>query len=129
MIAVKIVVVALVGVVMLLVLKNTAPVYVVIAQLGLVAVILLTVVPQIQELLSVLTGFELPDNFSTQSIKIMLKIFAILTAGSIAADICRDNGQNAVADTVELAVKTVAVSCALPVFTAIITVASSFFNR
>lgn len=114
---------------MLAVLKNSMSSYSAIVQIGLIIIILLTVTPQIKELIQSLEAFNISENISIEAIKIMLKIFAVLTVGTIAADVCRDNGQNAVADTVELTVKIVAVSCALPVFTAVITVASSFLNR
>lgn len=113
---------------MLGVLKNNTSVYSAIVQAALVITILLTVVPQIKELSDLLTDFNVSEYLSTQAIKIMLKVFAILTVGSITADICRDNGQSAVAGTVEICVKLLAISCALPVFKSVITVASSFFN-
>ncbi len=129
MIALKIAVLAVAGVIMIALLKNNATTYSTIVQVALVVIILLTVTPQIKELVSALDSFSLPENFSSEAIKVMMKIFGVLTVGAVTADICRDNGQNAVANTVELAVKIIAISCALPVFTALITVASSFFNR
>ena len=129
MIAFKIAVLAVSGVIMLTLLKNSATTYSVIVQVALVVIILLTVTPQIKEMVSAMESFNISDNFSSETVKIMLKIFGILTVGSVTADICRDNGQNAVANTVELSAKILAISCALPVFTAVITVASSFFNR
>lgn len=129
MIALKIAVLAIAGVVMLVILKNNMSSFSALAEITLIIIILLTVTPQIKELIRALETFNLTENISSEAIKIMLKIFAILTVGAIASDVCRDNGQNAVADTVELTVKILAVSCALPVFTAIITVASSFLNR
>ena len=129
MIALKIGVLAISGVIMLAVLKNNTPTYSTIVQVALIVTILLSVFPQIKELSDLLVSFDVSEYLSTEAIKIMLKIFAILTIGSITADICRDNGQNAVASTVELCVKLLAISCALPVFKSVITVASSFFNR
>ncbi len=129
MIVLKIAVLAIAGVIMIALLKNNTSTYSAVVQVALVIIILLTVFPQIEELISVLSGFYLAENLSSGAIKIMLKIFAILTVGSITADICRDNGQNAVANTVELSVKILAISCALPVFSAVVSVASSFFNR
>lgn len=117
------------GVILLALLKNSGSTYSAVVQVALVGVILLTVLPQIKELVSAISSFNISDNFSSEAITVMLKIFGILTIGSVTADICRDNGQNAVASTVELSVKILAIACALPVFTAVITVASSFFNR
>ena len=127
--AFKIAILAIVGVIMVALLKNNASVYSSIVQIAIVVVVLLSIFPQIKELFSVLNEFNISENQSGESVKIMIKIFTVLTVGSITADICRDNGQNAVANTVELAVKILAISCALPVFTAVVSVAASFFNR
>lgn len=117
------------GVVLLSVIKKSASVYTVIVQIALGVVVLLSVLPQAKDLLSVMDGLVSVDGVSGQSIKIMLKAFGILSIGAVTADICRDNGENALAGIVEIGVKILAVSCALPVFQAVLTLATSFLNR
>ena len=117
------------GVVLLSVIKKSASVYTVIVQIALGVVVLLSVLPQAKDLLSVMDGLVTVDGVSGQSIKIMLKAFGILSIGAVTADICRDNGENALAGIVEIGVKIMAVSCALPVFQAVLTLATSFLNR
>ena len=117
------------GVVLLSVIKKSASVYTVIVQIALGVVVLLSVLPQAKDLLSVMDGLVSVDGVSGQSIKIMLKAFGILSIGAVTADICRDNGENALAGIVEIGVKIMAVSCALPVFQAVLTLATSFLNR
>lgn len=129
MIVVKIGFLAISGVILLAVLKNNMPTYSAIVQVALIITLLLTVLPEIKELLELLANLNVSQYLSGEAIKIIFKIFAILTVGSVTADICRDNGQNSIANTVELCVKLLAISCALPVFKSVITVASSFFNR
>jgi hypothetical protein len=53
----------------------------------------------------------------------MLKAFSILTVGGIATDICRDNGENALGGVVDTIVKILAISCAVPTFSAVLTTA------
>ncbi|MBR4286280.1 MAG: hypothetical protein IKT55_01095 [Clostridia bacterium] len=117
------------GVVLLSVVKKSASVYTVIVQIALGVIVLLSVLPQAKDLLSVMDGLVTVDGVSGQSIKIMLKAFGILSIGAVTADICRDNGENALAGIVEIGVKIMAVSCALPVFQAVLTLATSFLNR
>ena len=117
------------GVVLLSVIKKSASVYTVIVQIALGVVVLLSVLPQAKDLLSVMDGLVSVDGVSGQSIKIMLKAFGILSIGAVTADICRDNGENALAGIVEIGGKIMAVSCALPVFQAVLTLATSFLNR
>ena len=53
----------------------------------------------------------------------MLKAFSILTVGGVVSDVCRDNGENAVAGVVETIVKILAIACAIPTFTAVLVTA------
>ena len=124
----NVVLAAVAGVLLMSVLKNSMSVYSGVARIALVGVVLLSVAPQLVELAEVLQNIEMGEYVSTEGIKTMLKIFAILSTGAIASDICRDNGETAVADMVDLSVKILAISCGLPVFMAVINVAVSFLN-
>ncbi len=126
--AVSIAVLSLGGIVLLMVLKQTGGVYTVIAQCSLVIVILLAIFPEIKELFGVLEGFAEYEFLKSTSVKTIFKAFGVLTVGSVASDICRDNGENAVAGVVELSVKILAISCALPMVTAVVEIAQAFFN-
>lgn len=121
-------VIAVAGVVLLGVIKRNASVYTTIIQLALGIVVLLGVLPQARELMGVMGEFISLEGVSGQGIKIMIKAFGVLSIGAVTADVCRDNGENALAGVVEIGVKIMAVSCALPVFQAVITLAVSFLN-
>ena len=108
---IKIAVFAILGVVVLLILKNNLNSFALVA-----------------EILTVLNSLIGITNSSGTAIKIMLKAFAVLTVGSVTADICRDNSAGAVAGVVELAVKILAISISLPVFSAVLEVALAIFN-
>lgn len=129
MIILKLAVFAVAGIVFLALVKRNAPTFAVLCEITLGVIILLTVAPEIQNLLSLFDSFEGVSSVSETSVKIMFKTFGILAVGAVAADICRDNGESAVAGVVELSMKILAISCALPVFTAVIEIASAFFNR
>ena len=126
--ALKLVVTAIAGVILIAILKNSSSSYAVIARIALVCLIILSIVPQMSEIINMLRRIEFNEYFSSEAISVMLKMFAILTVGAVASDICRDNGENAVANGVDLSVKILAISCGLPVFSAVINVAISFFN-
>ena len=126
--ALKLVVTSIAGVILIAILKNSFSSYAVIARIALVCLIILSIVPQMNEIINMLHRIEFNEYFSSEAISVMLKMFAILTVGAVASDICRDNGENAVANGVDLSVKILAISCGLPVFSAVINVAISFFN-
>lgn len=125
----KIAVFAVAGVVLLLLLKRNAPSFAIICEITLVAITVLAVMPEIESLLSLFNSFQGISSVSEASLKIMFKVFGILTVGGVVADICRDNGESAVAGVVEISMKILAISCSLPIFRAVIEIASTFFNR
>ena len=125
---IRIAVFAVLGVVILSVLKNSSTTFVLVAEVGIAVLLLFSVFPYIRDFLSLLNSLKEITSTSATAIKTMLKAFAVLTVGSVTADICRDNSAGAVAGVVELAVKILAVSIALPVFSAVIEVAAAIFN-
>ena len=126
--ATKIAVFAVAGIVLLVLLKRNAPTFAILGELTLVALTLLVIVPEIEGMLNLFDSFQGFSSVSQASLKIMFKTFGILAVGAVVSDICRDNGESAVAGMVELSMKILAISCALPVFTAVIEIASTFFN-
>lgn len=125
---IKTVVLAIVGVILLLLLKRTTAGFSVIFEILLVLLIILSIMPEINTLLGTLDSFSFATETNETAIKTMLKAMSILILGSISSDICRDNGENALAGVVELSVKVLAISCALPIFSAVITLATAFFT-
>lgn len=117
------------GVLFLVLLKRNAPTFVLLGEITIVAMTVLAIVPEIENMLSLFDNFKGISSVSEISLKIMFKTFGILSVGAVVSDICRDNGEGAVAGVVELGVKILAISCALPVFTAVVEIAATFFNR
>jgi hypothetical protein len=62
-------------------------------------------------------------------LKTMLKAFSILTVGGIVSDVCRDNGENAVAGVLDTVVKILACVSAMPTFTAVLVTALSLLEQ
>ncbi len=125
----KIAVFAVAGVVFLLLVKRNAPTFAILGEITLVAITVLAIMPEIENILALIDSFQGFSSVSETALKIMFKAFGILAVGAVVADICRDNGESAVAGVVELSIKILAISCALPVFRAVIEIASTFFNR
>jgi stage III sporulation protein AD len=123
----KIAVFVIAGVVLLVLTRKNAPLIAIICEISLVAVIILNIIPEAEKLISLFDSFDEVSSIGETSLKILFKTFGILAVGAVVADICRDNGEGAVAGVVELGMKILAVSCALPVFTAVVEIALTFF--
>lgn len=124
----KIAVFVVAGIAFLLLVKRNSPGFVILCEITIIAITIVAISPEIENILSVLDSFEGVSSVGDISLKIMFKAFGILAVGAVVADVCRDNGESAVAGVVELSVKVLAISCALPVFSAVVEIASTFFN-
>lgn len=123
----KIAVFVTAGIVLLVLIRKNSPTFANLCEIALVAMVILSIIPEAEKLLSLIDNFESASSIGETSLKIMFKSFGILAVGAVVSDICRDNGENAVAGVVELGMKILAISCALPVFTAVVEIASTFF--
>ena len=120
---------ALVCVVLLVVLKKYASHFSVLAEVAVIIVFILSVLPEIKNLLSVCNDIYNMSSIESDIFKTMLKAFAILTIGNIASDICRDNGENAIAGVLDVAVKVLAVFSVMPIFTTVLVTAFTLLEQ
>ena len=115
-------------VVVLGLIKNTGSASTTVVRLAVLVVVFVGIFPQITELLSLLESLDFAENMPREALKIMIKVFSVLTISSIAGAICRDDGEGSLAGVVELGGKIISVSICIPVLTSVITVATSFFK-
>ena len=59
-----------------------------------------------------------------QYIKLMLKVLSITLLTQLVSDVCRDNGENALASMTEAVSKIIVISLVLPLFKTVITIVS-----
>ena len=124
----KLAVFALVSLIFLVLIKKHSPSLSVVSEVAVVIIFIIGVLPDLKELLEALKSIG--NTFlSTDVLKIMLKAFGVLTVGGIASDICRDNGENALAGVLDIVVKVLAILCAIPIFTAVLTTALALLEQ
>lgn len=110
----KILVFAMIGIVLLCILKQYNPGYGVLVSIGCCVVILMAVLNSIGPILSFadrLAAFTVGDGLSC-----VLKAVAISLLAQSVQDLCLESGQTALAGRVELAGKTAVLLAALPLF-------------
>ncbi len=126
---IKILLIAVCGCIALALLKNVNSSYIIIVEIALVIMVFVSALPEFKELFSLLKDLPFIESTGKESITVLLKVFSLLFAGSIVGDICRDNGENAVAGAVETAVKIISIVVAMPVLSAVMGVALSFMGN
>ncbi len=126
MIILKVFLAAVCGCIILLLLKNTGSPYILLVQSALIVLVFLTVSPQFKELLGLIESFGIYESIGEGSFLTLMKVFALLFTGAVVSDILRDNGENALGGVVEFCVKTAGVVAAIPVLSAVISIALGF---
>ncbi len=117
------------AVVLLSVLRKWESSFAFVCEIFLVLVLCVCLIPQIKELAALWENMRDFSQSGKTSLKILLKVFSLLIAGSVTADICRDNSQTAVAGAVETGTKILALSAAMPLFSAVLELASVFLEK
>ncbi len=124
----EVVVLSVAGVIILSVLKTSSPVITTVVRISVLCVVLVGILPDITGLVASLESIYISENISTDSVKILLKVFVVLCSGSVASDICRDNGEASIASVVEIVSKLLAISLCVPVISAVVSVAIGFLS-
>jgi len=104
------------------ILKDKNRVFATVLSIAGAGIILFSVV---KEFVAVIKSINLLGSYlsSTQGyIALMLKVLAITLLTQLVSDICRDNGENALADITETAAKVIVISLVLPLFETVINI-------
>ena len=125
----KLAVFALVGVILLTLLRKYVSQLSLLTEIAVVVIIIVGILPEFKTLLNAFSDISNMTSISGDILKTMLKAFSILTVGGIVSDICRDNGENAVAGVLDTVVKILACVSAMPTFTAVLVTALSLLEQ
>lgn len=119
---------AIAGVVSIGLVKTDSSAYAVILRLAVVLLVFIGILPMFKELIETVRSLGFLEIISNEAVEIIFKVFAVLTIGSFSADICCDNGEGTLGNLASLSSKLIALSISLPLVTAVITVAATFFR-
>ena len=81
----------------------------------------LTVSDKLSDLISQLLSISETVDSTVSYVKLMLKSLCIVIITQITVDLCRDNGENALASFTEISAKVLIISLVMPLFQAVIT--------
>lgn len=81
----------------------------------------LTVSDKLSDLMSQLLSISETVDSTVSYVKLMLKSLCIVIITQITVDLCRDNGENALASFTEISAKVLIISLVMPLFQAVIT--------
>ena len=116
MTAEKIIFLAVLCTVLIVLLKNSRPEQAIILSMMSAILLFFCVIETIQPILTELKSLIQRFSFIEQQSEILLKSLGLCCLTQIAADLCRDAGETALAVNVELAGKTAILVLSLPLF-------------
>ena len=85
-------------------------------------IIFYSTLSELRDIVSKLYGITDSISSAAPYIRLMLKVLGITLMTQLISDICRDNGENALASVIEISAKLIVVVLVLPLFEAIISI-------
>lgn len=79
---------------------------------------------KLQMVIDSISSIALSIPHAFQYVKLMVKVLCIIIITQFVCDICRDNGENAIASFTEIGAKIVVISMIMPLFESIISIVS-----
>ena len=111
----KVAILGLTGAVLAVVIKENKPVMALMVSIITSLVIFIFIIPKFSEIISLFNIAEKSISINSQYITILVKSVAIAYISMFSSQICRDFGQNAIGDKVELGAKIMIMVLAVPV--------------
>ncbi len=111
----KIFILAIVIAFLCMIVKQYKPEYALLCQLCGVAVIVLYAASSLEEIMSTLNEMISLSGIDVSFLKILLKALAVSILTDVASSVCRDSGNNTLANAVDLLGRTVIIVLALPI--------------
>lgn len=93
-----------------------------------IIIVLLIALNQANALMDELNGFSSLIKSSASYVKLMIKVLIITILTQILTDVCRDNGENALASMTEVSAKLIIIGLVIPIFKTIISIVLGFIK-
>ena len=117
---IKIVGIGLTALIIIMVLKQYKPEFAIYVSLIAGALILIFVVDKFTGIVNLFTALSNKVKMNNQFISILLKITGIALLTEFAVSICKDSGETAVANKIDLGGKVIIISISIPIMTALL---------
>ena len=117
---VKIIGVGLIALIIIIILKQYKPEFVIYVSLLAGAIILLLSLDKISGIISLLNNLSTKANVNNQFLAILLKITGIAFLTEFAVSICKDSGETAIASKIDLGGKVIIVGMSIPIISALL---------
>jgi stage III sporulation protein AD len=122
----KIVAIGIVAAILIVFLKEQKKEYAILLSIVAGVMLLLLTLTKLEPIISVIQKLSLKIPIDTSYIVLILKVIGISYLIEFGKDICKDAGENAIANKIEIAGKVIIVSISIPVVTAVLETITQF---
>lgn len=120
----KIIGFGIIAVSLIIILKNQKPEIALICVIASSIIMLAFIFDELKSVISLINSLILNSSIDSSYIKIILKVIGISYLVEFGKDICKDAGESAIANKIEMAGKVIVVSVSIPVIASLIEVVS-----
>ena len=117
---VRIISIALIGLIIIVLLKQYKPEYAIYISLLVGVLILLLVMDRLSGIIQLIQSIANKANINNQFISILLKVTGIAFLSEFAISICKDSGEAAIANKIEIGTKIIIISISIPIISSLL---------
>ena len=117
---IKIIGLGLTSLIIIIVLKQYKPEFVIYVSILAGALILFFVMDKLAAIINLLSSLAQKANINSQFLSLLIKITGIAFLSEFAVSICKDSGEGAIASKIELGSKIIIISMSIPIISSLL---------
>ena len=117
---IKIIGIALVALIIIVLLKQYKPEYTIFISLLAGALIILLVMDKLTGIINLLQSLANKTSINSTFLSLLIKITGIAFLSEFAVSICKDSGEAAIANKIEIGTKIIIISMSIPIITSLL---------
>ncbi|MFR2571215.1 MAG: stage III sporulation protein AD [Clostridia bacterium] len=117
---IKIIGIGLISLIMIILIKQYKPEFAIYISLLAGVIILIMLVDKLAGIVNLIQSISQKANINSQFLSILIKITGIAFLSEFAVSICKDSGEGAIANKVELGSKIIIISMSIPIISSLL---------
>ncbi len=117
---VKIIGVSLIALIIIIILRQYRPEYTILISLLTGIIIFFIVERKFEDILGLIKSINNKLSFNTQFVALLIKMTGIAFLSEFAVSICKDSGEAAIANKIELGTKIIIISMSIPIISSLL---------
>ena len=117
---IKIVGISLIGLIIIILLKQYKPEFAIYISIAVGLLILVLVIDKLQGIVSLIQSFADKASINSKFLLVLIKITGIAFLSEFAVSVCKDSGETAIASKIELGSKIIIISMSIPIISSLL---------